>query len=210
MTKHKLFVLCMLLAASFGLHAQTARQVLDAAAARMTQTDGIRAQFKATQFLGTTPQEETTGTLLISGRRFQMTTNDLTTWYDGQTMWAMMRNAGEVNVSEPTEEEQAALNPSTLINIYKKGYTYRLRTTTLRGKPSYEVHLRAKNRKQAYTEIYVDVEQGTYNPLCFRALKDGNWQRIAILSFQPKQHFGDETFTFPKKDYPNVEVIDLR
>lgn len=210
MTMQKLFVMCWLLAASIGVSAQSARQVLDATAARMTQTGGIRAQFKATQFNGTTPREEATGTLLISGRRFQMTTTDLLTWYDGKTMWAMMPNAGEVNVSEPTEEEQAALNPSTLINIYKKGYTFRLRTSTLRGKPSYEVHLRAKNRKQTYQEIYVDVEQGTYNPLCFRALKDGNWQRIAIFSFQPNQQLGDNTFVFPTKDYPNVEIIDLR
>ena len=192
------------------LWAQSAREVLDATAARMTASGGVRAQFKATQYSGSTPQEETSGTMLISGRKFQMQTSDITTWFDGKTQWAMMRDGGEVNVTEPTEEELAAMNPSTLVSIYKKGYSYKLRKSNLRGKPSYEIRLKAKNKKAAFSEIYVDVEQGTYNPLCFRAKKDGNWMRLVINSFQTGQSLPASTFTFPTQDYPNVEVIDLR
>lgn len=203
-----LFIIAAL--CSFGAAAQSAKDVLDATAARMTASGGVRAQFKATQFQGTTPESETTGTLLISGQQFQMKTPDMTTWFDGKTQWAMLKGAGEVNVSEPTEEERAAMNPSTLINIYKKGYSYKLKKSTLRGKPTYEVYLKAKNKKAAFSEIYVDVEQGTCNPLCLRAKRDGNWMRLSILSFQTGQTLPATTFTFPTKDYPNIEVIDLR
>ena len=172
-----LFIIAAL--CSFGAAAQSAKDVLDATAARMTASGGVRAQFKATQF-------------------------------QGKTQWAMLKGAGEVNVSEPTEEERAAMNPSTLINIYKKGYSYKLKKSTLRGKPTYEVYLKAKNKKAAFSEIYVDVEQGTCNPLCLRAKRDGNWMRLSILSFQAGQTLPATTFTFPTKDYPNIEVIDLR
>lgn len=190
--------------------AQRARDVLDATAARMTASGGVCAQFKATQFQGTTPESETTGTLLISGQQFQMQTPEMTTWFDGKTQWAMLKGAGEVNVSEPTEEERAAMNPSTLINIYKKGYSLKLRKTSLRGLPTYTVHLVAKNKKAAFSEIYVDVEQATSNPLCLRAKKDGNWMRLAIQSFKANQSLPASTFTFPSQDYPDIEVIDLR
>ena len=199
-----------LAATTLGVQAQNAKEILDATAARMTASGGVRTQFKATQFQGTTPESETTGTLLISGQQFQMETPEMITWFDGKTQWAMLKGAGEVNVSEPTEEERAAMNPSTLINIYKKGYSYKLKKSTLRGKPTYEIHLKAKNKKAAFTEIYVDVEQGTHNPLCLRAKRDGNWMRLAILSFQPGQTLPATTFNFPKKDYPDIEVIDLR
>lgn len=192
------------------LSAQSAREVLDAAAARMTASGGVRAQFKATQYNGSTPQEETSGTMLISGRKFQVQTSDITTWFDGTTQWAMMRNTGEVNVSEPTEEEQAAMNPSALVGIYKKGYSSKLRKGNLRGKPSYEVYLKAKSKQAAFSEIYVDVEQGSFDPLCFRAKKDGNWMRLVINSFQAGLTLPAATFTFPAKDYPDIEVIDLR
>ena len=192
------------------VQAQSARSVLDATAARMTNSGCIRAQFKATQFRGTTPESETSGTMLISGRKFQMKTPDITTWFDGKTQWSMLSDASEVNVSEPTDEELAAMNPSALINIYKKGYSYTLRKSSLRGKETYEVRLVAKNKKASFSEIYVDVDPDTYNPLCFRAKQDGNWMRLSIFSFSTNQPTQDSDFTFPSKDYPNAEVIDLR
>lgn len=208
--RHCFLLYALLLSAcSLTARAQTAREVLDATATLISGS-GVRAQFKATQFNGTTPQEETTGTMQLHGRRFQMQTPDMTLWYDGQTQWSMLRGADEVNVTEPTEEERAALNPSALMGIYKQGYSLKLRKATLRGKPTYEVRLKAKNKKAAFTDIYVDVEQATYRPLCFRAKKDGNWMRLSILSFENGLTLPDAAFTFPEKDYPDVEVIDLR
>lgn len=207
---NKLIITLCFATCVMGAWAQSAKDILDATAAHMTARGGVRAQFKATQFQGTTPESETTGTLLINGQQFQMETLEMTTWFDGKTQWAMLKGAGEVNVSEPTEEERAAMNPSTLIGIYKKGYSYKLKKSTLRGKPTYQVYLKAKNKKAAFSEIYVDVEQATCTPLCLRAKRDGNWMRLAILSFQNGQTLPASTFTFPTKDYPDIEVIDLR
>lgn len=202
--------LSILLTIVLSAHAQSARSVLDATAARMTESGAIRAQFKATQFRGTTPESEAAGSMLISGRKFQMQTSELTTWFDGKTQWSMLSDATEVNISEPTEEELAAMNPSALINIYKKGYSSSLRRSSLRGRPTYEVRLTAKNKKAAFSEIYVDVEQDTFNPLCFRAKQNGNWLRLSIISFSTYQPAQDSDFTFPSKNYPDIEVIDLR
>ena len=204
------FFLSFFCFAIVSIQAQSARSVLDATAARMTQSGGIRAQFKATQFRGTTPESESSGTMLISGRKFQMKTSDIFTWFDGRTQWSMLTNANEVNVSEPTDEELAAMNPSALINKNKKGYDYSLRKSSLRGKLTYEVRLVAKNKKASFTEIYVDVDQATYNPLCFRAKQNGNWLRLSIISFATNQSAQDSDFTFPHMEYPDAEVIDLR
>ena len=209
MRKH-LILLCLLLAGQLTAYGQNAREILDKAAARLTASGDVRAQFKATQFKGTTPEGEASGTMLLSGRKYKMITDEMTTWYDGTTQWNMMAGSDEVNVSTPTEEEQAAMNPATLIGIYKKGYKFGLKKSSLRGKPTFEVYLKAKNKKAPFSEIYVDVEQGTYTPLCLRAKKDGDWLRLAILSFKNRLSLPASTFTFPQKDFPNVEVIDLR
>jgi len=209
MRKH-LIMLCLCAVAQLSSYAQSAREVLDQAAARLTASGDVRAQFKATQFKGTTPEGEASGTMLLSGRKYKMITEEMTTWYDGTTQWNMMHGSDEVNVTAPTEEEQAAMNPATLIGIYKKGYKYSMTKSSLRGKKTYVVHLKAKKRKAPFSEIYVDVEQGTYAPLCLRAKKDGDWLRLSIQSFQNRQSFPASTFTFPTKDFPNVEVIDLR
>lgn len=207
----RLFTTVFILAVcACSLSAQSAREVLDATAARMTQKGGVKAQFKATQFRGTEAESETTGTILVSGNKFQMDTPNLVTWFDGKTQWSMMKGSDEVNITEPTEEELLAMNPSTLVHIYKKGYRYSMRTSTLRGRPTYEIQLKAKKPDAAFTDIYVDVEQGTFNPLCFRAKNAGDWIRLSIQTFQTGLTHPNETFSFPTKDFPNVEVIDLR
>lgn len=208
--RHLLLTLCLCVAAATTATAQSARSVLDKTAARMTASGDVKAQFKATTFSGTTPQSEAKGTLVLSGRKFHMTTDELITWFDGTTEWSMMTGSDEVNISTPTEEEQAAVNPATLISIYKKGYRYTLKESSLRGKPTYVVYLKAKNKKMPFTDMIVDVDKATFNPLCLRAKKDGDWLRIAILSFQNGLSLPASTFTFPSKDYPNVELIDLR
>ena len=184
--------------------------MLDATAARLTKNGAVRANFRATQFRGITPQEETSGTMLLDGRKFQMQTPDMMLWFDGKQQWAMQRDASEVNLTEPTEEEVASVNPAMIVGIYKNGYTATLSRSTLRGRNTYVVHLRATSAKAEFSDIYIDTERDTFTPLCIRACQNGDWVRLSILSFQDGQKTSSSDFTFPKKDYPKVEVIDLR
>ena len=206
----KALTVAIMAATALSTFGQTAREVLDATAARMTREGAVKATFKATQFQGTTPTEETTGTMLIDGRKFHLTTNDLQAWFDGKQQWSMLADATEANLTEPTESELATTNPAMLIGIYKKGYTASLSQGTLRGKPTYVVHLHATSAKAEFSDIVIDTERATYTPMCIRARQNGNWVRLAILSFQGRQKASQADFQFPAKQYPNVEVIDLR
>ncbi len=207
---HKIIFTILLSALTLNVSAQSARKVLDNTAARMTKSGGVKAQFKATQFSGTTPQSETTGTMLMNGSSFQMVTDELTTWFDGKTQWTMMKNSSEVNISEPDEDDLAGMNPAMLVGLYKRGFNCRMTKSTLRGRATYVVHLWPKHKGSEFSDIYVDIDQANYNPLCIRAKHEGDWVRLSILSFQNGLVLEPSTFTFPKKDYPNVEVIDLR
>ncbi len=190
--------------------AQSARKVLDTTASRLTKQGGVMAQFKATQYDGSAPKSETTGDIQMNGRSFVISTNELTTWYDGKTQWSMMKGSNEVNVSEPDEDDLAELNPAVLVNIYKRGFNYNMKKSTLRNRPTFVVHLWPKYKGTDYSDILIDIDQSTYNPLCIRAKREGNWVRLSILTFQNGFVFPANTFTFPKQNYPNVEVIDLR
>lgn len=196
--------------AAFTATAQTAREVLDATAARMNVKGAVRANFRATQFKGTKPQSDTSGMIIMQGRKFKMRTDDLTVWFDGKQQWSVMKGSNEVNLTEPTDAELAQTNPAALIGIYKQGYTTTLNEGTLRGKPTYIVTLVAADRSAAFQKIMLDIERDTYTPLCIRAKQNGDWLRLAILTFQTDNGVGKTDFTFPKKLYPKAEIIDLR
>ena len=98
--------------------AQTAKSVLDKAAANISVKSGVQASFKMSGSMGTT-----SGTIAVKGKKFHATTPQAIVWFDGKTQWTYMKNNDEVNVTTPTEAQLQAINPYNFINLYKNGYT---------------------------------------------------------------------------------------
>lgn len=181
-------------------NATKARQVLDKAAAKVGNPSGAKANFKMVS--GNTT---TTGTIVIKGNKFRATTPEAILWYDGTTQWTYMKNTDEVNISNPTEAQQARMNPYKFITLYKSGYT--LGVKTIRG--SYEVHLKAKNTSRSIQEMFITIGTSTYLPSKVRMLQGGKWYDITITNFNASAQ-NDATFKFNPREYPDAEVIDLR
>ena len=86
-----------------------------------------------------------------------MTTPDMITWYNGETQWSYMKANDEVNVSVPTPEEQQSMNPYTFVNLYKEGYHYQLKETTLRGKSCYEITNRKVRTRSSWISTRITI-----------------------------------------------------
>ena len=213
--KKRIWIAACCIALAMTGHAETgkdARKVLDTTASLITGKGGIRADFKADSFAGGQLQGSTSGTMCLWGEKFQMTTPDMTTWYNGETQWSYVKANEEVNVSVPTPEERQGMNPYTFVNLYKSGYHYEMKETTLRGKACYEVTLTAQDKKASLRTVILDIDQKTYVPLCVRMQQGGNghWTRISIHGFHTGQAFKASDFEFNASDFPQAEVIDLR
>lgn len=181
-------------------NATKARQVLDKAAAKVGNPSGAKADFKMVS--GSTT---TAGTIVIKGNKFRATTPEAILWYDGTTQWTYMKNTDEVNISNPTEAQQAKMNPYKFITLYKSGYTLGVKTV---GR-NYEVHLTAQGASRSIQEMYITIGMSTYLPSKVKMLQGGKWYNITISNFSATAQ-SDATFKFNPRDYPDAEVIDLR
>ncbi|MBQ7181513.1 MAG: hypothetical protein IJR87_09495 [Bacteroidaceae bacterium] len=208
----RLLLILIMCSAGIGMmQAETSgKKVLDNAAAKIRKSGDVKAEFTATTFAGTTEQGSTSGTMLLQGKKFQLNTPEMITWYDGKQQWCYVPETEEVNLTIPTEKEMQAVNPYAFLNLYKKGYDITMRESALRGEQTYEVHLVAQDARFSAQEIYVDVSRSDYRLLCIRVRQDRDWHRISILSFQGGQKFQEGDFTFPKEKYPSAELVDLR
>ena len=112
------WITMMLLLCCVGAKAESAKSILDKAAATVSNPGGVQANFQmiSKQF------GNTSGSISIKGKKFHASTPQAIIWFDGKTQWTYMKNNDEVNVSNPTEEELQAINPYNFINIYKKGF----------------------------------------------------------------------------------------
>lgn len=205
--------LTLFAACTLGLsgYAQTARQVLDATAAKLKGSGGIDATFEATHFKNLKEAGSATGRIYIQGSKFKIASSSLTTWFDGRTQWTLLKGSDEVNVSTPTAAELQQYNPYTFVGLYKKGYNLRLSDTNYRGKVCHEVKLTAQSRSNPIQIVLVVVDKKTHLPLSIR-MKDnhGAWTRIRVNSVKTGRRWGDSTFRYNQKQHPGVTVIDLR
>lgn len=184
----------------FTATAQTAKSVLDKAAANVSAKEGIRANFKMTGSHG-----NTSGQIAVKGRKFYATTPMATVWFDGKTQWTYMKNNDEVNISNPTEAQLQAINPYNFINLYKKGYNYTLN----KSGNDFVVHLTATNANAKIKEMFISINKNSYNPNQVKLLQGKKWTIFDITDLK-KQAVADSQFRFNSKDFPSAEVIDLR
>lgn len=182
------------------LNAQTAKEVLDKAAAAVSNKSGVTANFTLKG-----GQMNDKGTIAIKGKMFHATTPDAIIWFDGNTQWTYVKKNEEVNVSNPTEAQLQSLNPYNFIYLYKKGYSY----TMTKKSTGYEVHLTATNKRLTAKEMYITVNPKTYIPTQIRVKHAKGWNTIDVSNVK-KAKLSDDTFRFSSKDFPKAEVIDLR
>lgn len=182
------------------VQAQTAKSVLDKAAATITVKEGVKANFKMTGSTG-----NTSGSIAIKGRKFNAVTPVAIVWFDGKTQWTYVKKNDEVNISTPTEAQLQAINPYNFITLYKNGYA----STLNKSGKDYIVHLTATDKSKKIQELFVTVNKTSYHPTQVKLLQGKKWT-IFDISDLKKQAIPDAQFKFNAKDYPQAEIIDLR
>lgn len=184
----------------FTANAQSAKSVLDKAAASVTVASGVKANFRMTTTTG-----NTSGTIAIKGKKFYATTPQAKVWFDGKTQWTYLKNNDEVNVSNPTEAQLQAINPYNFINLYKNGYTYTMNTAGT----NYVIHLTSNSADRKIKELFITVNKKSYEPMQVKMLQGKKWTTFDITSIK-KEKIADSQFRFNSKDFPKAEIIDLR
>ena len=199
--KARIFLISLIALLSLEAQAQTARQVLDRAAQAVSSKGGATASFT----IQGSKYGTASGSIAIKGNKFNARTSQAIVWYNGKTQWTYLKKTNEVNVSTPTASQQASMNPYTFINLYKSGYNMTLQKSA----SVYTVHLTAKDKKHAISQLYIAVNPKTNVPTSVRMLQGGKWTTITIKGFKA-QNIADNRFVFSSKEFPSAEVVDLR
>ena len=200
----RLFLISMLLllvaATMIAQGNNNARKILDRTSAVVGNKGGATASFTLSG--GKLGKQQ--GTIAIKGNRFYVQTTKTIVWFDGKTQWTYLKGGDEVNVSSPNAAQQQAMNPYTFIRLYRNGYNL---TSKTKGK-GYMVHLLAQNKKQGLQELYITVD-AKYRPTQVKMKQASGWITIDIKNFKTA-NLNDAKFKFNAKEFPKLEVIDLR
>ncbi len=198
----RIFLIWTALLVAVLLHAQNATSVLDKSAAALRAAGNVKIGFTLEVDGGASA-----GYIKLQRQKFVVNVGGSITWFDGKTMWTYVKANEEVNVTNPSADAVAKMNPYAFLSFYKKGYTVKMGKGTAK---EHEVLLTGKSGSP-YTNVVVRINKSTQYPTFIKMTSSkGAVTTIRCNSFLKNQKYKDSTFQFNKKNYPDVEIVDLR
>ena len=148
------------------------------------------------------------GTLTLSGSKFVFLTDDMSAWYDGKNQWTLSKAINEVNITNPTRDELAEINPLLILGSLSSNYNAEMATAT---PGRYEILLVSRDRESGIASARVAVNSSTWLPQSIDIVsRTGEQFRINIKNIKNLKTVSEGIFKFNPARYPGVEVIDLR
>lgn len=187
---------------ALGVQAQTATQVLDRASNAYKKMASVSAEFE----IGISGEKDK-GSILLQGNKFCTKMHDSSIWFDGKTMWTYVHDNEEVNVTEPTEAQVSRINPYSFINMYKRGYDVAFGANS---STYYDIVLTARDGKASIQKAILWIKKTDYSPIYIMMGTSRADVEISVISYKAGKKQPDTAFRFDKKNYPKVDVVDLR
>ena len=197
----KKYILFLFLLASQFVMAENAKSLLDKAATQFKSAGSVKVGFQLT-----VDGKTTTGYIDITDNKYFCDMAGVSVWFDGKTMWHYVKANEEVNVTTPSEKEIARMNPYSFLSIYKKGYVCKMGKSS----PMYHEIVLTGDKNASYKSILVRLNKKTFEPLYVKTTTRKYTTEITVNSYLTHQAFPAETFRFNPKEFPKVEIVDLR
>jgi len=150
--------------------------------------------------------------LLLKGDKYRLDMGDQVIISDGKTMWKILKNDKEVEISSPTAKEDA-LNPKNIFTMYEKGFKFKyVKEEKLGTKIVHVIDLfPIVPKEKDYNSIRLFIDKTALQVLKSEIKgKNGNVYTYDIKKFATNEAIEEAQLSFKKADFPGFEVNDLR
>ena len=150
--------------------------------------------------------------LLLKGDKYRLDMGDQLIISDGKTMWKILKNDKEVEISSSSSKEDA-LNPKNIFTMYEKGFKFKyVKEEKLGTKIVHVIDLfPIVPKEKDYNSIRLFIDKTALQVLKSEIKgKNGNVYTYDIKKFVTNEAIEEAQLSFKKADFPGFEVNDLR
>jgi len=154
--------------------------------------------------------ESESGTLLVKGDKYRLNIAGQVVISDGVTIWTYIKDANEVQVNT-VEEDEEIITPTKLLSSYYENYKSKLIREENKGGRILQVIELKPNVEKSYSkvELTIDKELLRITRIAVQD-KNGNTFSYIVNDFKTNVPLKDTDFAFDAKEFPGVDVIDMR
>jgi len=198
---------------SLGKSDPDAKKILDNVSAKFKTYKSVVAPFtlkienSSGKVLGTK-----TGVVKMKGSEYRISVSGQEIYSDGTNIWTYDKSANEVQITKFDGSANTITPQKMFTNFYDKDFLYKLNGETKQGnKTVQEIELTPIDKTKPFFKVLVDIDKNTQSIVSTKVFqKTGDRYTYKITSLKTNTNLPDELFVFNTKDYPKVEVVDLR
>lgn len=187
-----------------------AKTILDKSAAKIKNWPAMEIAFSLTMENKTEGiHEKHEGKAYMKGSLYRIDVMDVINYFDGENIYTYMPEVQEVNIKDPSEEEDEMLNPAKIFDIHNTGFKQNL-VSEDNGTAYIELYPEDLKKNFSKIGIWVQIAASEIQKVVTFG-KDGTNLIIEVQSIkQPAPVPADSFFKFDPSKHPDVEVVDMR
>lgn len=190
-----------------------AKKILDDVSAKFKTYKSVMAHFTlkienpSGKVLGTK-----TGVVNMEGSKYRVSISGQEIYSDGTNIWTYDKSANEVQITKFDASANTITPQKMFTNFYDKDFLYKLNDEKKSGnKTLEEIELTPVDKTKSFFKVLVDVDKKTKTIVSTEVFqKTGDRYIYTVTSMKVNTNIPDKLFVFNVKDYPKVEVVDLR
>ena len=209
-----IFSLMFFAFAGFAQNDAAATALLDEVSAKTERYSSLKIEFNMfIENLKDGKREQYKGSAAYKSGLYKLDIMGQIVFSDGKTNWTYLKDAEEVNITDNADNQEAMLNPQTLLKDYKSSFKVRYIADKFESnRPLVEIDLIPKTiENKKYTKITVKIDKTKKQIYSARYVgKDGVSYLIEIYKFVENPSLSDSEIKYSDAQFPDAEVIDMR
>jgi len=190
-----------------------AKEILDNVSAKFKTYKTVTANFSlkiansAGKVMGTK-----NGVVNMKGSKYRISVPGQEVYSDGTNIWTYDKSANEVQITQFDASANSITPQKMFTNFYDKDFLYKLNGEIKKGnKTLQEIELTPVDKTKSFFKVLVDIDKNSRSIVSTEIFqKTGDRYVYTITSLKTNSDLNDDLFAFNAKNYPKVEVIDLR
>ena len=152
------------------------------------------------------------GVVNMKGSKYRISVPGQEIYSDGTNIWTYDKSANEVQITQFDASANSITPQKMFTNFYDKDFLYKLNGETKKGsKTLQEIELTPVDKTKSFFKVLVDIDKNSKSIISTEIFqKTGDRYVYTITSLKINSNLPDGLFVFNAKNYPKVEVIDLR
>lgn len=186
-----------------------AKKILDAVSAQFKTYKSVQSNFSlkienaSNKVLG-----NKTGTVYMKGTRYRIKVAGQDIFSDGSNVWTVDPAAKEITLTKLDPSNNTITPQKLFTDFYNKDFLYKLNAEV---KGIQEIELTPIDKSKLFHKVLVFINKATKSITSTRIFeKAGNRYTYTVSGMTTNANIADAIFTFNQKNYPGMELVDLR